>query len=470
MNQLNKRRISYMILGVLIVAASLFFTNSKVGIAVSILLALTAFLDEKLPILYLLIFIPIRPFLIVCNHGYKWIGIFIICILLIRIIVLNRNNIKTLFTFRYFELAFFAFCFFGTAIAFKNGVAIAAIIMQLHTFLLYYLMFFIIVRMNITKEDVFLFISTTFIVGTLMSIQGIIEKLSLRMWLLPHAWVNMKLAPTNWIRVYGLIGGPNEFALYLLISFILSLYLLRFAKGRYKLSLYIGLVLTQTTFWLTYSRGAVLILIVFIPAYLILNKRFPNFKKIVAITLVSLLLFFMVGKATNYIAGTNLGAKRFTEAFSKETLFMSSKDGRIFYVKKAVEILHDKPVTGYGFATFGSAATQTYSSPIYKKYGIKWNFYSDDQYIEILAETGLIGFILILIFGYGISSNLLKYRKRSLVSPFVLYLLTALIVGGLVYNILENDVFMLYFFILLGILARSQTNKPNDEQSSTFFI
>ena len=76
----------------------------------------------------------------------------------------------------------------------------------------------------------------------------------------------------------------------------------------------------------------------------------------------------------------------------------NQEDGRIYYVKKALEIFKDEPLTGYGLATFGSAATQTYSSPTYEQYNITWNFYSDNEYIQILAETGVIGLLLIFTF------------------------------------------------------------------------
>ncbi|MEI2392930.1 O-antigen ligase family protein, partial [Priestia megaterium] len=81
------------------------------------------------------------------------------------------------------------------------------------------------------------------------------------------------------------------------------------------------------------------------------------------------------------------GYKRYTQAFSKETVKESSSFGRVYFVKKAVEVFKDHPVIGTGFGTFGGAATLAHSSPIYKDYNIGFDFYSDNQYILTLTET-----------------------------------------------------------------------------------
>src|SRR5690606_12678182 len=109
----------------------------------------------------------------------------------------------------------------------------------------------------------------------------------------------------------------------------------------------------------------------------------------------------------------------FTEAFSEETIEMSSADGRVYYVKKAIEVFKDKPIIGHGFGTFGGAATQTYSSPIYDKYNISWDFYSDNQYIQIFAETGIAGTILMAVFVFCLIKITWDLRKGHIFSPLL---------------------------------------------------
>lgn len=448
----HSTRFYYIWASVFFVILGLLFPSTYTGLFISVALACAAFRDEKLGIAYLLMFIPMRPFLVAYNPGLKFIGLFIIISLLLRLVWQYRHNISQLFSFRYFEILYFLFCLFGAAIGLSHGVSLVAIAMQLHTLLLFYFVYYIASRITIHDEDILFFAKITFIASVIMSIQGLIEKLSLRTMLLPEAWKDLVLAPTNKIRIYGMAGGPNELALYLILAFLISLYVLRNVSGKMKYVTYIGLTLIATTLWLTYSRGAFLTITVFLVVYLCINRKFSNWKSLLAIALVSFLCATCISKMTNYLEGERMGVKRFTEALSEDTVELSKQDGRIYYVKKAVEIFQDKPITGYGFGTFGDAATQTFSSPIYKHYKITWDFYSDNQYIQILAETGIIGMFLCAGFAFGFISLLWKYRKGSPFTPLALYLIVGAIIGSAFYNILENASFMMYFFLTTGYI------------------
>jgi hypothetical protein len=386
------------------------------------------------------------------------------------------------------EISFLLFILVGVISALITGVKIPAIIMQTRAFLLFYFLYYIVKRLQITNKDVQDFALVTFITAVILSIQGLVEKLSVRTLLLPDVWKNLDLSPTNKIRVYGLIGGPNELGLYLIIAFIISFYLLIKARGKLKIPIYIGMSLILCVFLLTYSRGSIIAVVSFLIIYVLINKKLYHFKSLAIIILASTVLFFAVTKVTNYmekhiikdnphgeIAKNNKdqheenknqnqtngenGLDRLSGTFSKQNIALSNADGRVYYVKKAFEVFKDRPIIGYGFGTFGGAATQTYSSPIYKHYGIKWDFYSDDQYIQILAETGIIGVALIALFVFSLAKFTWPLRKGFPFSPLLIFFLVGGIASGAVYNILENDVFMLYYFIILGYAYRYLDNK-----------
>ncbi|MDM5190553.1 O-antigen ligase family protein [Bacillus sp. DX4.1] len=445
-------RFHYIVLSILFVTLGLFFSSPYTGLFISVVLAVSAFRDEKLGIAYLLLFIPMRPFLVAYNAGLKFIGLFIIISLLCKVFLQYRHSVSKLFSFHYFEIAYFLFCLFGAILGFVNNVSLMAIMMQLHTLLLFYFVFYIATRISFHNDDLLFFAQTTFIASTIISIHGLVEKLSLRSIGLPEAWKELVLAPTNKIRIYGMIGGPNELALYLTLAFLISLCLLRNTSKQMKYLIYTGLTLIATTLWLTYSRGAFLTIIIFLILYIVIHRGASHWKALLPIVLISFLCATGISKMTNYLEGESIGSKRFSEALSKETVELSKEDGRIYYVKKTLEIFQDKPITGYGFGTFGDAATQTYSSPIYEQYKITWNFYSDNQYIQILAETGIVGTILIFTFVFGVLSILWKYRNGHKISPLVLYLMVGAIVGSAFYNILEIAPFMMYFFLTVGYL------------------
>lgn len=476
----NLNRFHLILLGVLFLIIGLFLPNPFIGIFICLLLAAVVFYDEKIAVFFLIITIPIRPFLIVYNTGYKFIGDILILFLLIKIAFNYRKNIRQLFNFSFLEITFFSFILVGVISAFITGVSIPAIVMQVRAFVLFFLLVYIIKRMNIDRKDVYDFALITFFTALILSIQGLVEKLSVRTLLLPEIWKNAELALTNKTRVYGLIGGPNELGLYLIIAFMISFYLLITAGGKFKSFLYIGMTLIFTVFLLTYSRGTVLAVAAFLIIFLIIYKKIHYFKSFMIIFISSALLFFAVVNITNYVEknlvsedhnksknngdkkGEN-GLNRFSGAFSNENMELSNADGRVYYVKKSIEVFKDRPVIGYGFATFGGAATQTYSSPIYDQYDIKWNFYSDNQYIQILAETGIVGTVLIFITILILGKITWALRRGIPFSPLLIFFFVAAITSGVVYNILENDVFTLYYFITIGFAHHYLDSKKGQE-------
>ncbi|MCP8969651.1 O-antigen ligase family protein [Ectobacillus ponti] len=471
MNLTNQQRISFLLAGAVLVGLSLFFANPYIALLISLLLMAVVLRDYKLGILYLLVFVPMRPAVTALNNGYKFLGLLLIGAVLLQILWQHRSNVKGLFRFHYFEWGYFAFCAVGVVSALTGGVGLGAIAMQLYALLLFYLLFYITSRMKVEQPDIILFAAVSVVTGVLLSLHGWVEKLSSRQWLLPHDWQMMKLAETNRIRVYGLTGGPNELALYLIVVFFLAIYLLRYVKGKQAGLLYAAMIVIQTTFWLTYSRGALLTLLVFVPVYLFLYRKVPHWKKLLLVTVSALVLFVSITKTTAYLESRDqktaeraqqtqqVGVSRFTGALSSQEIEMSQGNGRIYYFKKALEVFKDKPVIGHGFSTYGSAATVTYGSPIYEKYQIPTTFYADNQYAVILAETGAVGMLLMLIFAIGILSIAWRLRRGHAFSPLLVYLPVAAIVGGLVYSIMENDSFTLYLFTVLGYASRFLPSK-----------
>jgi putative inorganic carbon (hco3(-)) transporter len=476
----------YITLSVLLVLVAVITGSSMIGLTVAGIISIFAFIRRENGLLLLILFVSIRPFLIAMNPGIKILGDLIILAMLIKTIFTYRKKIKSLFQFHVFEYAFFLYLILGIASALLTGVDPKAIIIQFRAYILFYLVFYVVKRMELKETFILKAIWTTFYIAVVMSIQGIVEKISDKTLLMPEAWTNWSLSNTNHIRVYGLLKGPNEMALFLSIAFMFTFYLLYLYQGWKRVGIYSGLVLIGTTFLLTYSRGAILALIVFGIAYLIFFRSKKKLLHFVSIFALSFAMFFIVVKLSDiyydYLYNTNdtytesgytdeeeatspkkeakskykeEAANRYKEAFSDDTLSMSGTDGRLYYVTKAIEVFRDYPVIGSGFGTFGGAATLAYSSPIYEDYDIAFNFYSDNQYILTLAETGTVGVLILSVF--VISLLLFAIRAYKLIDDkryamMLTFFIITMIVGGLIYNILENDTFMLFYFLLLGIV------------------
>lgn len=481
-----EREIPILILTVLMVIFGLIIDNTILALMISVILGIIALMNKQLGILLLLVYLPVRPFLITVNPGYKAIGDFIILFLLVRTFYDYRKDIKKLFHFHFFEIALFIFCLIGIIGALITGVQLMSIITQIRAYILLYILFYIVKRMDITELGKQRFIKTTFIVAIIISIQGMVEKISDKTLLMPEEWTNWWLSPTNHMRVYGLLKGPNELALYLSIAFIISLALLNIYKGKKRLCIYLGLSIIGATFLLTYSRGALICLFMFLLVYILINKKIHQFISILIVAALSGIIFFGV----NWLADVyydkyiyvpieekedktqRKGTTRIKDTFTEEFVEQSSESGRIYYVKKAIEIFKDSPIAGNGFGTFGGAATLGYSSPIYEKYNITTNFYSDNQYILILAETGILGTIVLMLAFIHLLKIAWNSRKGFFFSAILIYLISTVFVGGAVYNILEVDSFTLYFYIILGIAvqyggSKNKIGKFNKYQSNS---
>lgn len=462
-----------LIVSLLLVILAVISGNSHLALAVSAVLAVLTLFNRESGILLLILFISLRPFLIEMNSGLKITGDLIIFSLLLWTLYNSRKNLKNLFKFELFEMALFLYLVVGVISALITGVGIVAIILQIRAYILFYLVYYVVKRMKFSKDFVLKAVLLTFITAVMMSVHGFVEKISDKTFLMPESWKNWDLSATNHIRVYGLLKGPNELALYLAIAFLISLYLLKQFEGWKKTVIYIGLSIIGATFLLTFSRGAFLALFVFAVFYLGIFRQIRNLVPLLITFAVSGVLFYGINLSADLYqehvlyAQDNVdmvdqdrknksdqsGMNRYKEAFSETTIAKSSNDGRIYYVTKAIEVFKDHPIIGSGFGTFGGAATLAYSSPIYDDYDIRFNFYSDNQYILTLAETGIIGVLILTIVILSFlftTSKIYKLQDKPLAIT-LLFFFTTMMVGGLVYNILENDTFMLFYFLALGL-------------------
>lgn len=445
-----------------------------VTFAFVLLIGLYVFLKPKLGIAFLILYYPVRPFLIELNPALKIVGDVVTVFMLARVLWQGRHNVRGLMKLYWFEWAFLLFIVVGSVSAFITGVSMGSIIVEIRAFVITFLLFYIVRHLTFSKREIYSYMWIVIGMALFLSIQGIGEKVTLRQYFLPESWRLLELAPTNRIRVYGLIGNPNVLAYFLGIAIMLSFYLkTQYASKKIRVFLNISLVLLSGVFFLTFSRGTTLTFIVVAIVYIVVTKKFKLLIPIVSVIVLGLLIVTTpVVQLTNYVEKHNFfeekkkesvtkkdeGKKRFQKAFSKEEVHLSSQDGRLYLIQVGFEIYKDHPLIGSGFGTFGDSAAVAYSSPIYKKYGITYNIYSDNQYIQIIAQTGTVGVLLFGSFLIGLALFLWKNRKQA-----GAYLWLALLLGtfpaGAYYNIWEDKTFTSLFFIGLGVIASYQMNQ-----------
>lgn len=450
---------------------------SKIAlIGTTVIFAAYALVKPFQSLLFLIIYVSIRPFLTEINPGLKFIGDLITFILLIRLLIETKFNVKVLFTFKWFELAYFSFLAFGSIVAYLNGVGLSAIVFQLRTFLIMYLIYYYLARTQLPKNFKLSLAYTAVGLGWLLAVHGIIEKISIRQLFLPEYWKYMPLSAENFSRIYGLTGNPNTLALLMMFAIIAVLFIAYELKlTRLTKFLGVSFILFIGILILTFSRGTLISAIVLGLTYVIITKKFKLIKSL-AIGFILSLLFVYVPVNAGVWAVKSLGVEapdgssigsisdRFGQTFDEKNIERMTSNGRIFYIKKGFEIFKDHPITGTGFGTFGGAATIAYGSPIYEEYGIDLSIYfenkiySDNQYIQVITETGAIGVLLFAAFLLTMLAVFIKDYKRykNSFSAFMIALWLSTGVSGMYYNIWELKSYDLIFFVLLAVYIKER--------------
>lgn len=465
-------------LGLALLLIALFFPVPSIAYGITVVLGILAFLKPKDSILLLLYYFPLRSFLVEVNPALKLLGDIIIIGAFLRVVWNTRTDWKKIFQFEIFEWAFIVFLVIGSISSLITGVSIGAIVFQLRAFVITFLLLYILKRLPISKKDIMNFLWTTLLVALIVVIQGLIEKLSMRTAWMPEAWINRQLSSNNKVRIYGLLNNPNVLAVFLTISAILTVYLKKLLpQNKTQWLLNIAIVLMAGVWILTYSRGTWIAFVVGMVVYTLLTK---NWKVPVEAAIIVGLAFAVVTtpityagqwinqntEISNYVrtgpvedSGFAVESSRIKDTFNESTLEKSMTTGRLLIVALGFEVYKDYPLIGSGFGTFGDSASKSYSSPIYENYGIATDIYADNQYIEIIAQTGTVGVILFAVFLLGLLGLFWKYRDGS---PYAIPLVAALIgiYGcGLIYNMWEDKTFTMYFFIITGVFIRNVHQK-----------
>ncbi|WRP06358.1 O-antigen ligase family protein [Rossellomorea aquimaris] len=474
----------------------LIFTHMAVSL---VSIALTLFLvwkDKKNGLLLLFVYFPIRPFLIEINNGFKLLGDVVIVFLFVLTIIEYIKHKKSLspLTKYLVTIGIPLFCLTGTIAAFTTGVDLEAIVFQNRAFLITFLLVFVVGELTFTRKDIKRFVGITVIMGTILSIHGLIEFISSRTLFVPEAWENWNLSSVNEMRVYGLTANPNVLGTYLSICLFATLYAYQTFQ-KYKWPLISAAILMLGVLCLTYSRGSILAFGIAFILYILLRKDWKMLKSFVAVVVIGLcIIYYPANAAKTFVAQespdrTNPSSQvdeqdneeekdhnktnqrpsstfsnRFKEIFSDDIIQKSTEWGRLYVVFKGIDIYMEHPVIGTGFGTFGDSATLSYGSPISDQYGLPDRMYSDNQYIQFLVQTGTIGTFFVLFFIVGIMIQLWKRRDET-ISPVLFSLILAALLMALFYNVLEEKILTLYFYTLLGYFLYKERDLLEDEPS-----
>ncbi len=207
----------------------------------------------------------------------------------------------------------------------------------------------------------------------------------------------------------------------------------------------LGLLLI--TFILTLSRGAYIALLVGLIVVATVGLVKKLIKKELVVRLIMLIVFSGVisGIAVTAVSGRT-GLRTFgNQASIKESPVPGSTTSRLDHYRQAFRIFSEHPLLGVGAGNYDEAS-QLPNTPLDKGRQIVNN-----QYLETLAEAGMVGFAgLLLVLGVALYTLWkLINEKRSLLALGLL--------GGLVGIIIQynffSTIYILYIWYVFGMIS-----------------
>lgn len=471
---------------------------------------------EKILIMTIIIFVPFR--LLLSEYFGIYIKIlpdFLISILFIIFFIRNKKNNKFILP-DFLLFMFLSIAFISTIIV--NGLPLQNFLYQTRALTLYYILFFVVRNSNYDKSF-FQNISNLLNIELFLLFFFVsIEKIFYKRIFFPTEWTYYYSA-SNYSRVYSFLNDPNSYGAFSV--FVYLYYLIISKKEMINKTVWLSLIVFCSVL-LSASVSSTIILVIGLLLIIIRlfiyhkNKKEINYFK----SLISKILFgfifgvilfnltlFLSENYEDYLKKNNIGRpiqsnivdieknvdnikknenanninkddaskinykvnniflRRILAPFTKNYYLSSSEGGRIYSISKSLEVFKDHKVWGSGFGTFGTSASKLLPGKplIYDKYELPKGFYADNQYITILAETGLLGIIFFALF---LISILYKYRKNYIKIIF------CIIFGflGFIYNVFEIQIIAMIFWLFLAVPDYQKKDNKKNSKSNNLWI
>lgn len=247
--------------------------------------------------------------------------------------------------------------------------------------------------------------------------------------------------------------NPNGFSRSVGLAFVLLLY--SSYSGyfiRNKLINFIGIILTGITIILAVSRGTYVAIIISILLIFFGGKTKHKFSISISFILLFVILF------------------SFYESFITETILprlvgFEGLGGRQTIWTVSLTMIKENLLGGVGFGNF----PDVYGFYSMRLRGWRANSGSHNVYIRVLAELGVTGLFLFLLFHYLQLKDILRKIKNSSLKVFLLAFFAYLVVGGMSNDLLLTKYFYFGFALIISLLQidrkqlleeQAQNNQP----------
>ena len=264
-------------------------------------------------------------------------------------------------------------------------------------------------------------------------------------------------------RLEGTLGNANMYGLALLMSIIYALNQIFYGRHVFKI---IYLVSVPPLLYLlgeTGSRKGIISVILFMGIYAFLKTKI-NIRKKPFIALITVIVFVAVGLfSLNYLRTTKHyhRLEEFLTSIVSDKIERADEStrNRLLLYRVGLKAASEHPVLGVGLDNFRYEMQGNYNRQI--------GTYAHSNYIELLADTGFIGFALYYAIYVLLLISIIKLRPSKVNdNQMDLYLLS---VSLFIIYVLYDFAMVSYFekfswLILTFIITATQTlryNKPN---------
>lgn len=336
-----------------------------------------------------------------------------------------------------------------------------------------FLLFSFIVANHFNKKNILTALLTSVVTASGLAIYGLVQ------------YFNYFQETFNWSadpseRVFGTMGHPNHFGVYLGINIILGITLFSKIKNRlFKSAIFVGLILQAMVLLLTASRAAIVstvIAAIVVLVFLAIKHR-ATVRLHLSRFILGLFILTVLGGTIGIIYQQEIAEfpliKRTTDAV--QNIQKGNIPDRLSWWYSGLNMIADKPILGFGLSTFHDSFNQYRRTDFHtlEQDGMEYHITPEtahNEFINVGATQGIVGlaiFLAMIITAYYLLGK--KYLKDSSdnISLAILGALTVFIV----------DVFFgfgvvatyFFFYLLLG-LAISISNKETKKSSRHFSL
>ncbi|PGD65587.1 O-antigen ligase family protein [Bacillus wiedmannii] len=237
------------------------------------------------------------------------------------------------------------------------------------------------------------------------------------------------LVDRGYPRLIGLLDDPNIFIFYNTIFFMY------YMTNLHNMTNILGLILCVTTSLLTFSRGGILALVLVVFVYVCTSSFAKKIKIIMSLLMFGVVIFCL----SNSVMGGQLDDilnKRISD-FSHD-----NGSGRFTLWEAAFKYYLSNPYIGIGAFNFSN----------YYEFQFNEKLYVHNTFLEILSESGTIGFLLYSAFLCILMFKLTQYtlfREK----PYLLLTMIAFLFQMMSLSLIINEAFFLFLAMVVKYIS-----------------